>query len=600
MTIQELSRAEVLTFLRTSETGLSQAEAGQRLQEYGPNELSEAKKRPLYLRFLAQFSHFLALLLWVAALLCFISEYLLPGEGMITLGLAIILGLAVLSTVNALYQNLAVKYESGEVADSWIPAIENLGYMKDQLAEYHFAVSDRLSGRDTSSAEAFAQRLQTLQAQLAKATEVYAATLLTYTADNAAQGDAEKALYAAYQTRRDRYFELARAGVDGLAGADADRRQAAASAYAAQGPAAFADAYQAMQAILKFNLEGTAGAAQLVTAHVVGVERVMLLILGLVLLVGGALIWYLPQSVSRPLDRAAQATRHIADGDLSRDTPVDGRDEVNALIDKLNAMQASLAQVVGGVRQSAEAVASASAEIAQGNHDLSARTESQASALEQTAASMQELKGAVQHTAASARNASQLATEASSLATQGGQVVNDLVVAMTGISGASRQIADITSVIDSIAFQTNILALNAAVEAARAGEQGRGFAVVAGEVRTLAQRSAQAAREIRQLIDASVTQVEQGNQLAQNAGRSMGEAVQAIGRVTTIFSDISAASSEQSHSVAQVGEAVQHMDQSTQQNAALVEQMAAAASALQQQAHDLVAAVARFRLPGAA
>ncbi len=518
----------------------------------------------------------------------------------ITLGLAIILGLAVLSTVNALYQNLAVKYESGEVAESWIPAIENLGYMKDQLAEYHFAVSDRLSGRDTSSAEAFAQRLQTLQAQLAKATEVYAATLLTYNADNAAQGDAEKALYAAYQTRRDRYFELARAGLDGLAGTDADRRQAAASAYAAQGPAAFADAYQAMQAILKFNLDGTAGAARLVTAHVVGVERVMLLILGLVLLVGGALIWYLPQSVSRPLDRAAEATRHIADGDLSRDTPVDGRDEVNALIDKLNAMQASLAQVVGGVRQSAEAVASASAEIAQGNHDLSARTESQASALEQTAASMQELKGAVQHTAASARDASQLATEASSLATQGGQVVNDLVAAMAGISGASRQIADITSVIDSIAFQTNILALNAAVEAARAGEQGRGFAVVAGEVRTLAQRSAQAAREIRQLIEASVTQVEQGNQLAQNAGRSMGEAVQAIGRVTTIVSDISAASSEQSHSVAQVGEAVQHMDQSTQQNAALVEQMAAAATALQQQAHDLVAAVARFRLPGAA
>jgi methyl-accepting chemotaxis protein len=515
----------------------------------------------------------------------------------ITLGLAVILALAVLSAANALYQNLAVKYESGEVANSWIPAIENLGYMKDQLAEYHFAVSDRLSGRDASGAEAFAQRLKTLQDQLAKATEVYAATLLTYTEANAAQGDAEKALYASYQAKRDRYFALAQAGMDGLASSDPARQQDAQRSYGAQGPAAFGEAYQAMQAILKFNLQGTSGAANLVTERVVATERVMLGVLGLVLLVGAGLIWYLPLSVGRPLDRAAQATHRIADGDLAQPTAVDGRDEVNALIGELNTMQRSLAQVVGGVRRSAEAVASASSEIAHGNHDLSARTESQASALEQTAASMQELSGAVQHNAQSARTANQLAAEASDLATQGGQVVTDLVSAMGGISEASRRIADITAVIDGIAFQTNILALNAAVEAARAGEQGRGFAVVAGEVRTLAQRSAQAAKEIKQLIDASVARVDQGNRLAQDAGQTIDQAVQAIGRVTAIFSDIAAATGEQSNNVSQVGEAVRQMDQATQQNAALVEQMAAAASALQQQAQDLVSAVARFRLP---
>ena len=515
----------------------------------------------------------------------------------IAVGLTVILLLAVLSTANALYQNLAVKYESGEVSDSWIPAIENLGHMKDQLAGYHFAVGDRLGGRDTSSQQAFIQRLADLQSRLAQATEVYAATLLTYTEENAAQGDAEKALYADYRSKRDRYFALAQSGLDGLASGDAVQVEVAQRSYAAQGPAAFAAAYEAMQAILKFNLQGTAGAARLVTQRVVTTERVMLAVLLLVLLVGGGLIWYLPQSVARPLQRASGATHRIADGDLSQASEQDGRDEVNALIGQLNTMQTSLARVVGDVRRSAEAVAGASAEIAQGNHDLSARTESQASALEQTAASMQELKGAVQHTAESARTASRLADDASGLASQGGKVVTDLVSAMGGISEASRRIADITAVIDGIAFQTNILALNAAVEAARAGEQGRGFAVVAGEVRTLAQRSAQAAKEIKQLIDSSAQQVSHGNELAQHAGQAIDQAVQAIGRVTAIFGEIAAATGEQSHNVVQVGEAVQHMDQATQQNAALVEQMAAAASGLQQQAQELVGTVARFRLP---
>lgn len=259
-------------------------------------------------------------------------------------------------------------------------------------------------------------------------------------------------------------------------------------------------------------------------------------------------------------------------------------------------MQSSLVKVVSSVRQGSESVATASAEIAHGNHDLSSRTESQASALEQTAASMEELGAAVKQNAESARTANQLAQSASTVAIQGGEVVGRVVETMKGINESSRKIFDIISVIDGIAFQTNILALNAAVEAARAGEQGRGFAVVASEVRSLAGRSAEAAKEIKSLIGASVERVEQGSALVDQAGKTMTEVVASIRRVTDIMGEISAASNEQAMGVAQVGEAVTHMDQATQQNAALVEEMAAAASSLKSQAEDLVQTVAVFEL----
>jgi methyl-accepting chemotaxis protein len=242
-------------------------------------------------------------------------------------------------------------------------------------------------------------------------------------------------------------------------------------------------------------------------------------------------------------------------------------------------------------------VATASAEIAQGNNDLSARTESQASALEQTSAAMEQLGATVVQNADSAAQANQLARNASSVAVQGGQVVGQVVETMKGINDSSRKIADIISVIDGIAFQTNILALNAAVEAARAGEQGRGFAVVASEVRSLAGRSAEAAKEIKGLIIDSVRRVEQGSALVDRAGVTMTEVVNAIKRVTDLVGEISSASKEQSIGVAQVGEAITQMDQATQQNAALVEEMAAAASSLKSQASDLVGTVELFKLP---
>ncbi len=306
--------------------------------------------------------------------------------------------------------------------------------------------------------------------------------------------------------------------------------------------------------------------------------------------------WTLVRGITRSVAQAMEASNAVAQGDLSRDIRSEGKDEMAQLLRSLATMQDGLRNVVSRVRQGSESVSTASAEIAQGNQDLSARTESQASALEETAASMEELGSTVKQNADNARQANQLAQSASTVAVQGGEVVAQVVDTMKGINDSSRKIADIIAVIDGIAFQTNILALNAAVEAARAGEQGRGFAVVAGEVRSLASRSAEAAKEIKQLITDSVSRVEQGSALVDRAGVTMNEVVASIRRVTDIMGEISAASSEQSAGVSQVGEAVVQMDQATQQNAALVEEMAAAASSLRSQAEDLVRTVAVFKL----
>ncbi len=318
----------------------------------------------------------------------------------------------------------------------------------------------------------------------------------------------------------------------------------------------------------------------------------------LVILLQIGLTLYL-RGVTRQLGADPHELKRVADavaaGDLALNIRVAPGDKDSAMA-ALSTMSQKLATTVQTVRQNAEGVANASAEIAQGNHDLSARTEQQASALEQTAASMEQLGSTVRQNADNARTANQLAMSASTVAVQGGEVVAEVVETMKGINASSNKIADIITVIDGIAFQTNILALNAAVEAARAGEQGRGFAVVAGEVRNLAQRSAEAAKEIKELITASVERVELGTQLVDKAGVTMTEVVNSIRRVADIMGEISAASSEQSSGVSQVGEAVTHMDQATQQNAALVEEMAAAASSLNQQAQELVNAVAVFTL----
>ncbi len=302
------------------------------------------------------------------------------------------------------------------------------------------------------------------------------------------------------------------------------------------------------------------------------------------------------RSITRPIQQAVGSAEAISSGDLARDIQVQGKDETARLLQALSVMRKNLARTVSNVRQNAEGVAAASAEIAQGNHDLSARTEQQASALQETAASMEELNSTVRQNADNAKQANQLAQSASTVAIQGGEVVNQVVQTMRGINDSSKKISDIISVIDGIAFQTNILALNAAVEAARAGEQGRGFAVVASEVRSLAGRSADAAKEIKTLINDSVQRVEQGTTLVDQAGVTMTEVVTSIRRVNDIMGEISSASSEQSQGVSQIDEAVTQMDQATQQNSALVEEMAAAASSLKTQSEQLVQAVAVFQL----
>ena len=306
-------------------------------------------------------------------------------------------------------------------------------------------------------------------------------------------------------------------------------------------------------------------------------------------------IWII-RSVTRPIHEAMTIARGVASGDLAMEFEADGTNETGLLLGALHDMKTRLAHIVGGVRGNAEGVATASAQISQGNSDLSARTEQQASALQLTAASMEQLSTTVRQNADNADQANQLARSASTFAVQGGEVVGQVVDTMRGINDSSRKVADIIGVIDGIAFQTNILALNAAVEAARAGEQGRGFAVVATEVRSLAQRSAAAAKEIKGLIAANVESVEKGTAQVDRAGETMRQVVASIQRVTDIVAEITCASSEQSTGVAQIGQAVSRMDESTQQNAALVEQSAAAAQSLKDQAQQLVGSVAVFKL----
>ncbi len=319
------------------------------------------------------------------------------------------------------------------------------------------------------------------------------------------------------------------------------------------------------------------------------------------LAVGAAVLmgWVLSNAVTRPLLRAVHLAEAVAGGDLSSDIVVDRHDELGQLLGALRKMNESLVTMVGQVRDSADGIATASQQIASGNQDLSSRTEQQASALQQTAASMQQMTTNVQHTAESSRQASQLAGAAAEVAGRGGEVVDRVVSTMGEITEASRRIGDIIGVIDGIAFQTNILALNAAVEAARAGDEGRGFAVVAGEVRALAQRSAQAAREIKALINASVEKVETGSQLVGEAGTTMGDVVSQVRRMTDLMAEINASANEQSSGIGQVNQAVASIDQGTQQNAALVEQSAAAAESLRQQAASLQQVIAQFKIAAA-
>jgi methyl-accepting chemotaxis protein len=324
--------------------------------------------------------------------------------------------------------------------------------------------------------------------------------------------------------------------------------------------------------------------------------RMIMIVAGVAVLFGAACAWVLANAIVRPIRQAVEVAEKVAGGDLTQYIDASGTCETGALLRALRHMNDSLVAIVAQVRSGTDTIATASAEISAGNMDLSSRTEQQAGSLGTTASTVEELTGTVRQNADNARQASQLSIAASEIATQGGAVVDQVVLTMGAINDSSKKIVDIISVIDGIAFQTNILALNAAVEAARAGEQGRGFAVVAGEVRTLAQRSAAAAKEIKALIVDSVNKVEDGTKLVDQAGMTMSEVVDSIRKVSDIVAEIASASGEQSTGIEQVNNAIADMDSSTQHNAALVEESAAAATALRDQADKLAEVVALFHI----
>ncbi len=378
----------------------------------------------------------------------------------------------------------------------------------------------------------------------------------------------------------------------------ADPTQATAARDLTFGPAraAFTPVRETINEWWTYNEKLAAATTESATAAYTRVLWVFALVSLVALLIGAGAGWVITRSITVPVRRASEAVKAVAAGDLTQRLHGSSRDELGQLLSMLDDMTQNLARMVSGARQGCEQINVAAAEIAQGNADLSARTESQASSLEETAASVEQMAAQIKANADNARQADQLANRASEVAQQGGMAVGEVVSTMDGISAASRKIGDIIGTIDGIAFQTNILALNAAVEAARAGEQGRGFAVVAGEVRLLAQRSAEAAKEIKSLIGDSVTKVESGSAQVLTARETIGQMVNEVRRVTDLVAEITVSSREQSEGVGQINAAVSQLDQATQQNAALVEQTAAAAESMRTQTGRLVEAVAAFRV----
>jgi methyl-accepting chemotaxis protein len=473
-----------------------------------------------------------------------------------------------------------------DLAINWLPSTQQLGAINEALNQVRRAELQMLLGGDAKALKDESARMDTQWGKMPDLIKRY---------DAGVSSPEERALFEGLQKQIAQYREVQHRLVSLLT---AGEREQAMVLQRSDSRTAFRSTTESLNKLVKINGDGAEDAHQLALSSYRSVLWAIWIMVAVAIGLGAAIGWVLTRSLTHPLREASQTADRIANGDLTRVALATRHDELGDLLRALGRMREALHQSVSAVRDSADQIAEASREVAVGSTDLSARTEQTASNLEETSAAMHQLTDSARQSASSAQEASSLAHEAASVAQQGGQMVGQVVQTMDGIQQSSRRIADIIGVIDGIAFQTNILALNAAVEAARAGEQGRGFAVVAGEVRTLAQRSAQAAREIKSLITTSVEQVESGSRIVGHTGQTMSQLVQAVDRVSQLISEIAGTVGNQTQSLSEVNAAVTQLDGMTQQNAALVEQSAAAAESLKDQAARLAEVVGRFRLAG--
>ena len=501
-------------------------------------------------------------------------------------GFGTVLLLSVLVGVLALHRLGTVNDATRDMATNWLISLDALDDYRTELAVVRNAEGARLSATAQGDMDAQEAAIKAAQGAMNKAWQRYAPLV--------GEGE-ERTLATAITAGQQAYFGAVDRMLAASRRAEAGAEEARRLYMADSGKEHSALVVSLDKAVALQVRGGEAAYAQSQSTY----SQARLEVIGILaaaVALGAALAWLLTRSITQPLARAVQVAQTVAQGDLTSVIEVQSKDETGVLLGALREMNAKLATIVFQVRDSSDSISTGSTEIASGNSDLSARTEAQASSLEQTAASMEQLTATIRQNSDTAQQAAQLAESASTSAQAGGRVVSEVIQTMQGISQSSSKVADIIGVIDGIAFQTNILALNAAVEAARAGEQGRGFAVVAGEVRSLAQRSADAAKEIKELITQSGDRVESGARLVAEAGTSMDEIVGQVRRVNDLIAEISAASREQSSGIGQIGEAVSQLDQVTQQNAALVEEMAAAADSLKSQAVRMTGAVAVFRV----
>ncbi|TWC69516.1 methyl-accepting chemotaxis protein [Herbaspirillum sp. SJZ099] len=484
----------------------------------------------------------------------------------------------------AIRQLSAVNQASTEIAHNWLPAIKAAQAIQASMPRMRISELQIVTANQPSDREDAEKAINTRLGIIAKQRAAYEATI---------SEAEEKALYGQFSKTFATYLDVSKQ-VKALA--IEGKEEEARALFKGESNKLFRTMNEQLDGIVKINDAGSLRSDQAAADMYEAAKLWIGSLLAAIVVIAFGLAMSVARIVSRPLGDAVEVAQRVAQGDLTVDIRATGTDETGQLMQSLKAMNDSLQKIVGEVRIGTDTISTASSEIASGNLDLSSRTEQQAGSLEETASAMEQLTSTVKQNADNARQANQLAVSASEIASQGGSVVGQVVETMGSINASSRKIVDIISVIDGIAFQTNILALNAAVEAARAGEQGRGFAVVASEVRSLAQRSAAAAKEIKQLIDDSVGKVDAGSALVEQAGATMSEIVSSVQRVTDVVSEITAATQEQSTGLEEINRAITQMDEVTQQNAALVEEAAAAAQSLQDQAGRLQQVVGVFKL----